>query len=80
MWVVQASSWPVEASSIVDTTGAGDAFIAAFVRGIVDHSGLGRMVALSSLVAAKKLSMPGARAGIPTVEEIAANHSYLLDS
>ncbi|CAM9457179.1 unnamed protein product [Discosporangium mesarthrocarpum] len=75
--VVRSSSWAVDPSSIVDTTGAGDAFIAAFICGVVHRLGLGRLVALASLVAARKLSKAGARAGVLKWEQIVAEYPEL---
>lgn len=40
--VVRASSWPVSDNEIVDTTGAGDSFIAAFIYGATNRIGIGR--------------------------------------
>lgn len=40
--VVRAPSWPVSDNEIVDTTGAGDSFIAAFIYGATNGIGIGR--------------------------------------
>lgn len=42
--VVKASSWPMSESDVVDTTGAGDSFIAAFIYGVTHKMGIGRWV------------------------------------
>ncbi|CAM9666180.1 unnamed protein product [Sphacelaria rigidula] len=76
--VVRAPSWPVSDNEIVDTTGAGDSFIAAFIYGVTNGIGIGRTLALSSLVAARKLSKPGARAGVPTLEQLTKDWPELL--
>lgn len=39
---VSARSWPVEPSDIVDTTGAGDSFIAGFIYGLTHRLGIAR--------------------------------------
>ncbi|CAM9098744.1 unnamed protein product [Laminaria digitata] len=77
---VWARSWPVEASHIVDTTGAGDCFIAAFIYGATQRLGIARTLALASLVAARKLSQPGARRGVPKVAQLEDEWPGLLTS
>lgn len=39
---ISARSWPVEPLDIVDTTGAGDCFIAGFIYGLTHHLGIAR--------------------------------------
>ena len=39
---VRAPAWPVEPSDIVDTTGAGDCFMAAFIYGMTHRVGMAR--------------------------------------
>ncbi|CAM9277647.1 unnamed protein product [Ectocarpus fasciculatus] len=75
---VWASAWPVEASDIVDTTGAGDCFIAGFLFGMTHRLGITRTLAVASYVAAKKLSLPGARQGVPTLSQLQADSPGLL--
>eukprot|EP00903_Cladosiphon_okamuranus_P019217 g17671.t1 len=77
---VIARSWPVEPSDIVDTTGAGDCFIAGFIYGMSRRLGIARTVALASLVAASKLSSPGARRGVPTLARLQDEWPGLLAS
>ncbi|CAM9638877.1 unnamed protein product [Chrysoparadoxa australica] len=60
----------VPAEDIVDTTGAGDAYIGGIIYGIVNRLPTHDMMALASTVAAKKLQSPGARPGIPTLAEL----------
>lgn len=76
--LVRAPSWPVSDSDIVDTTGAGDSFIAAFIYGMIHRLGIGRTLALSSLVAATKLAQPGARKGVPTLDQLETDWPELL--
>lgn len=42
LFCVRASSWPVDQSEVVDTTGAGDCFIASFIYGLLKGLGVGR--------------------------------------
>lgn len=39
---VLAGSWPVAPSDVVDTTGAGDSFIAGFIYGLTHRLGIAR--------------------------------------
>ncbi|CAM9800083.1 unnamed protein product [Ascophyllum nodosum] len=75
---IWAPSWPVEPSEIVDTTGAGDCFIAGFIYGMTHRLGVSRTLALASYVAAKKLYHPGARQGVPTIEQLRQDWPGLL--
>eukprot|EP00904_Undaria_pinnatifida_P000389 jgi/Undpi1/10350/HiC_scaffold_29.g12800.m1 len=75
-----ASSWPVPSSSIVDTTGAGDCFIAGFIYGVTQRLGIARTIALASLVAGRKLSQPGARRGVPNIAQLQDEWPGLLSS
>lgn len=61
--VIKCASW--KADSIVDTTGAGDAFIGGICYGLVAELSIERMLCLASFIASKKLSAPGSRSGIP---------------
>lgn len=69
---------------VVDTTGAGDSFIGGFLTALWAHSSaessqdatatydvqaLGRALRIGSRVAARKIEMPGARSGLPKIEE-----------
>ena len=67
---------------IVDSTGAGDAFIGGFLSALWAHSAsvdqvgpssnvyvLGRALRIGSRVAARKLEKPGARSGLPKIDE-----------
>lgn len=46
---VKAGAWPVKESDVVDTTGAGDSFIAAFIYGILHRMGIGRCAPWQSM-------------------------------
>lgn len=63
--VVTCAAWPVAESEIVDTTGAGDAFIAGVIYGLLHGFTVPRTLNLASFVASQKLRAPGARAGLP---------------
>lgn len=66
--VLECAPW--KADSIVDTTGAGDAFIGGICYGIVARFSLERMLCLASFVAAKKLSSTGSRSGLPRRDSV----------
>jgi ribokinase len=54
----------------VDTTGAGDAFAAGFLYGVVKGKGLEECGRLGDFVAKLSISHTGARQGLPTAEEL----------
>ena len=61
--------------SIIDTTGAGDAFSAGFIYGFVqkqnyDEESLINSIHIGNFVAGKCIQQLGARNGIPTAEEL----------
>lgn len=51
--------------SVVDTTGAGDAFIGALIYGLSTAMPPDRMLRLAAVVAAAKCTALGARTGLP---------------
>lgn len=51
----------------VDTTGAGDVFHGAYVRGVLEGWDLGRVLEFACAVAALKCTKPGGREGIPSM-------------
>lgn len=57
---------------VVDTTGAGDAFHGAFTQGLAEGRGVRDIVRRASAAAALKCTRLGGRAGLPTVDELAA--------
>ena len=61
-----------ELNHVVDSTGAGDAFIAGVALGAVRRLGLRRTLALGSRIAWHKLQSPGARSGLPRAEQLDA--------
>ncbi|KAI0565129.1 Carbohydrate kinase PfkB [Gracilaria domingensis] len=66
--ILECPAWPVD--NIVDTTGAGDAFIGGVAYGIVTGMELERMLSLASYVAAAKLAALGARTALPRRENV----------
>ena len=60
---VQAAQLPPEA--VVDTTGAGDAFIGSLLYGVATGKPVREAMALASVVAARKCTALGARMGLP---------------
>ena len=54
----------------MDTTGAGDAFVASLMYGLVQGLPPARMLRLAAVVAAAKCTALGARAGLPRVQDL----------
>ncbi|KAK4530919.1 hypothetical protein CCYA_CCYA06G1776 [Cyanidiococcus yangmingshanensis] len=67
--VLRCPAWP-PSRPIVDTTGAGDAYIAGIIYGLLHRMEPAHMMAIAAFVAAEKLTAPGARSGLPTLEQI----------
>ncbi|MHA1148121.1 MAG: carbohydrate kinase family protein [Promethearchaeota archaeon] len=66
---------PLSIDSIVDTTGAGDAFSAGFIYGFIqkqtyDEENLRNSIRIGNFVAGKCIQQLGARNGIPTAGEL----------
>jgi ribokinase len=57
---------------VVDTTGAGDAFCAGFLYGLIAGRDLYECGRLGNFVASRKIGRSGARAGLPTLAEVEA--------
>jgi sugar/nucleoside kinase (ribokinase family) len=68
--VYACSASNVKADDVVDTTGAGDAFIASLVYGICNQKPIADMLELASLVSACKCTQLGARPGLPKREQL----------
>jgi sugar/nucleoside kinase (ribokinase family) len=60
---------PAFPTEVVDTTGAGDSFVAGFLTGILRKWELKRCAAFACAVAALNIRKVGATAGIPTFDE-----------
>jgi len=56
--------------SVVDTTGAGDAFCAGFLYGLIKGKSLLECGKLGNFVASRCIMKMGARAGLPVVEDL----------
>jgi len=56
--------------SVVDTTGAGDAFCAGFLYGLVKNKPLRYCAILANFVASRCITKIGAREGLPRLEEL----------
>jgi sugar/nucleoside kinase (ribokinase family) len=60
---------PAFPTTVVDTTGAGDSFVAGFLTGVLKKWELRQSAALGCAVAALNISKVGATGGIPTLDE-----------
>jgi ribokinase len=58
---------------VVDTTGAGDAFCAGFLYGLIKHKSLEDCGRIGNFVASRCTTRMGARVGLPTLEDLAKN-------
>ena len=65
-------SHPAFNVDVVDTTGAGDAFHGAFTLGVADRRAVRDIVRRASATAALKCTRLGSRAGLPSIDELAA--------
>jgi ribokinase len=63
----RVEAFPVKA---VDTTGAGDAFNAGFLYGLINKKSLGECGYLGNLVASRSVMKMGARAGLPYAKDL----------
>lgn len=61
------------ATRVVDTTGAGDAFAAGFLYGVLGEKDLSTCGRLGNLVASRCIAAVGARANLPTLDELSLN-------
>ena len=62
---------------VVDTTGAGDAFAAGFLYGLLNGKGLEECGRLGNIVAQFSISEIGARQGLPTISELSQRYHEL---
>jgi ribokinase len=58
---------------VIDTTGAGDAFDAGFLYGLLNETALDDAARIGNYVASKCITAMGARTGLPTLEELKAD-------
>jgi ribokinase len=56
---------------VVDTTGAGDAFCAGFLYGLINDKSLAECGRLGNFVASRSVTAMGARAGLPYAKDLA---------
>jgi ribokinase len=54
----------------IDTTGAGDAFCAGFLYGLLGNRGLGECGRIGNFVASRKVLKMGARANLPYLKDL----------
>jgi ribokinase len=74
------NEYAVEASgqnTVADATGAGDAFAAGFLYGLLKDKGLEECGRLGDIVARFSLGQIGAREGLPTAKELAQSYRGL---
>ncbi len=63
----------------MDTTGAGDAFAAGFIYGVLKGKGLKECGRLGNIVAQFCISKIGARKGLPTLSELTQRYQELYN-
>jgi len=68
---------PRDIGAGMDTTGAGDAFAAGFLYGLINNKGLEECGRLGDVVAQFSISQMGARKGLPTPTELAQRYQEL---
>jgi ribokinase len=64
---IHVNAYPVE---VVDTTGAGDAFAAGFLYGLLNNESLMKCGSIGNWVASRCIAAMGAREGLPNVKEL----------
>ena len=67
-------------ASLADTTGAGDAFAAGFLYGLLNGKGFEECSRLGSLVAQFSITKMGARPGLPTLDQLAQRYEKLYSA
>lgn len=74
MWLEagKVEHFPAFKVDVVDTTGAGDAFHGAFALGVAEDRSTRDIIRRASATAALKCTRLGGRAGLPTIDELAA--------
>lgn len=60
-------------TNVVSTTGAGDAFCAGFLYGLIKHKSLESCGRVGNFVASRCVTRMGARAGLPTFDDLKKN-------
>ncbi len=70
---------PQDIGASIDTTGAGDAFAAGFLYGIVNNKSLEECGRLGNIIAQFCIAKMGAREGLPTLNELAKRYQELYN-
>jgi ribokinase len=70
---------PQDIGARMDTTGAGDAFAAGFLYGLLNNRGLEECGRLGDIVAQFSIIKIGARQGLPTLSELARRYRELYN-
>jgi len=70
---------PQDTGARIDTTGAGDAFAAGFLYGLLNNKGLEECGHLGDIVAQLSIRKRGARQGLPTLSELAKRYRELYN-
>ncbi len=69
--IFRSSAHPLpKGVQIVDTTGAGDAYIGGFIKGILSHLTINKAMTLAGYVATQSILRLGARGGMPSLEDV----------
>ena len=70
--VIACGPYPIRGTDVVDSTGAGDAFIGGFLTGLCSSFTAARCLRLGTFVAAEKLRGHGARQSLPNAAALAS--------
>lgn len=76
--VLRCAAVPVPAAQLVDTTGAGDAFVAALACALARRAPLPAALRLAAHVSARKCTQLGAHAGTPHFAELPPDLQNIL--
>jgi ribokinase len=76
-WNEYAIKLPSENKETVDTTGAGDAFAAGFLYGLLQNKNLKTCGQLGNIIAQFSIMKLGAREGLPTLSELVRRYRQL---
>jgi len=76
-YVIEAASRDTGAE--IDTTGAGDAFAAGFLYGVVNNKGLEECGRLGDIAAQFSITKIGARQGLPTLNQLSQHYQELYN-
>ena len=70
-WGAQSKRYPVFRTSVVDTTGAGDAFVAGTITQLTDHwPDIDKVIPFASAAAALSISETGGMSALPYKQEV----------